>query len=194
MSYEHPVYTPVRRRPAPPARAEHRVLAYAGAYHGWGFHEDGCLAGVRAAAALGRDLVTAAALYAAPDHPRPVRAPVRRAFRYRSYMWLVDTGELPRLPRVAAAAGLVPVPRPPGRPGGRIRANVAAYLCRHGIDLGGGQVLMLGHARVLGHVFNPLTVYWCHRADGTLAASSPRCTTPTGSGTPTCSARRRRPG
>jgi DUF1365 family protein len=28
---------------------------------------------------------------------------------------------------------------------------------------------MLAHARVLGYVFNPLTVYWCHRPDGTLA-------------------------
>ena len=28
---------------------------------------------------------------------------------------------------------------------------------------------MLAHARVLGYVFNPLTVFWCHRADGTLA-------------------------
>ena len=30
-------------------------------------------------------------------------------------------------------------------------------------------MLMLAHARVLGYVFNPLTVFWCHRADGTLA-------------------------
>jgi len=28
---------------------------------------------------------------------------------------------------------------------------------------------MLAHARVLGYVFNPLTVFWCHRAYGTLA-------------------------
>jgi uncharacterized protein len=54
MSYEHPVFTPEsvaaqRRLPA----INDEVLAFAGAYHGWGFHEDGCAAGVRAAASLG---------------------------------------------------------------------------------------------------------------------------------------------
>ena len=28
---------------------------------------------------------------------------------------------------------------------------------------------MLAQARVFGYVFNPLTVYWCHRAGGSLA-------------------------
>ncbi|HVV13899.1 MAG TPA: FAD-dependent oxidoreductase [Amycolatopsis sp.] len=54
MVYEHPVYTPealaAQRRL--PELNDHRT-AYAGAYHGWGFHEDGCASGVRAAAALG---------------------------------------------------------------------------------------------------------------------------------------------
>ncbi len=54
MTYRHPLYdarSVAAQRQLPGLNT--RVLAYAGAYHGWGFHEDGCLAGVRAAAALG---------------------------------------------------------------------------------------------------------------------------------------------
>ena len=54
MVYEHPIYTldsvaAQRRLP----ELNDGVIAYAGAYHGWGFHEDGALSGVRAAASLG---------------------------------------------------------------------------------------------------------------------------------------------
>jgi uncharacterized protein len=54
MSYEHPVFTPesVAARGRLPGISD-ETLAFAGAYHGWGFHEDGCVAGVRAAASLG---------------------------------------------------------------------------------------------------------------------------------------------
>lgn len=54
MSYAHPIYTPgsvAAQRRLPDLNSP--VLAYAGAYHGWGFHEDGCRSGVRAAEALG---------------------------------------------------------------------------------------------------------------------------------------------
>jgi uncharacterized protein len=56
MTYEHPVYTPesVAAQQFLPALATDRTV-YAGAYHGWGFHEDGCASGVRAAAAFGVD-------------------------------------------------------------------------------------------------------------------------------------------
>lgn len=52
--YEHPVYTPesVAAQARLPALSG-PVTAYAGAYHGWGFHEDGCRSGAEAAAALG---------------------------------------------------------------------------------------------------------------------------------------------
>jgi predicted NAD/FAD-binding protein len=54
MEYEHPVYTSnsVAARAALPALND-GTIAFAGAYHGWGFHEDGCLSGVRAAESLG---------------------------------------------------------------------------------------------------------------------------------------------
>ncbi|MFG3029657.1 NAD(P)/FAD-dependent oxidoreductase [Streptomyces sp. NPDC048253] len=54
MAYEHPVYTPesvAAQRDLPALNTT--VTAFAGAYHGWGFHEDGCRSGVTAAAALG---------------------------------------------------------------------------------------------------------------------------------------------
>lgn len=54
MHYEHPVYTPesvAAQRLLP--MLNDGTVAYAGAYHGWGFHEDGCASGVRAAASLG---------------------------------------------------------------------------------------------------------------------------------------------
>jgi predicted NAD/FAD-binding protein len=54
MTYRHPTYS------AASVAAQDRLaalssdrLAFAGAYHGWGFHEDGCRSGVEAARALG---------------------------------------------------------------------------------------------------------------------------------------------
>ncbi|MFI5930911.1 NAD(P)/FAD-dependent oxidoreductase [Actinoplanes sp. NPDC051494] len=54
MTYEHPIYTPtsVAAQRGLPALNDGRT-AFAGAYHGWGFHEDGCRSGVAAAASLG---------------------------------------------------------------------------------------------------------------------------------------------
>lgn len=54
MRYEHPLYTPQSlAAQARLPRLNSPELAYAGAYHGWGFHEDGCRSGVAAARALG---------------------------------------------------------------------------------------------------------------------------------------------
>jgi predicted NAD/FAD-binding protein len=54
MDYAHPAYTAesvAAQRRLPGLRTA--VTAFAGAYHGWGFHEDGCSSGVAAARALG---------------------------------------------------------------------------------------------------------------------------------------------
>ena len=86
-------------------------------------------------------------------------------FRYRSYLWLVDLDHLPRVRLLAGFRARDHL----GDPRASIRANLDRFLAARGVDLGGGRVTMLAHARVLGYVFNPLTVYWCHRPDGTLA-------------------------
>jgi predicted NAD/FAD-binding protein len=56
MDYEHPIYTvesvTAQRRLA---ELNDGRTAFAGAYHGWGFHEDGCRSGVDAARSLGVD-------------------------------------------------------------------------------------------------------------------------------------------
>jgi uncharacterized protein len=110
-----------------------------------------------------------AALY--PCEITHVRArPVRRAFRYRSYLWLVDLDDPPRVPLALRPFARFRSRDHLGDPASSIRANVDACLARQGISLAGGRVLMLGHAAVLGYVFNPLTVFWCHGADGSLAA------------------------
>jgi len=95
-------------------------------------------------------------------------SPLRNAFTYRTYQWFVDLDRLPALaPWLRPLAGFRASDHL-GDPEATIRQNVDSYLARHGIDLHGGQVTMLTQARVLGYVFNPLTVYWCHDASGSL--------------------------
>lgn len=54
MDYEHPIFTPesVAAQSRLVTLATDRTV-YAGAYHGWGFHEDGCRSGVEAARHFG---------------------------------------------------------------------------------------------------------------------------------------------
>ena len=103
------------------------------------------------------------------------RTPVRNLFRYGVYMWLVDLAELEALDRRlwpfgADRRALTTIRRRDhlGDPSRSIRENVDAYLGLHGIDLEGGTVELLTNARVLGYVFNPLSVFYCHGPDGEL--------------------------
>jgi uncharacterized protein len=54
MDYEHPIFTPESvAAQSHLAALNTDQTAYAGAYHGWGFHEDGCRSGVDAARHFG---------------------------------------------------------------------------------------------------------------------------------------------
>ena len=54
-----------------------------------------------------------------------------------------------------------------GRP---LRAQILAHLAAAGIEFAGGRIMLLAMPRVLGYSFNPLSVYFCYRSDGALAA------------------------
>ena len=55
------------------------------------------------------------------------------------------------------------------RDGSPLRGWAQRRAAERGIDLSGGRVLLLCYPRLLGYTFNPLSVYFCYRADGRLA-------------------------
>ena len=123
-------------------------------------------------------------------HHRP--APKRNLFRYGVYMWMVDLDELDQLSQALPSfgynrRGLTTIHSRDhlGDPTLPIKTNLTNYLAGQGVGLDGGRVMLLTNARVLGYVFNPLSVYYCHDRDGGWRASWRRCTTPTANATAT---------
>jgi DUF1365 family protein len=102
--------------------------------------------------------------------------PKRHRFSYRVMSLLIDLdrlSEADRMSRLFAVnrAGLYGFHEKDHGPrdGSSLRAYAQGCAAGHGIDLAGGRVLLLCYPRLLGFTFNPLSVYFCHRADGELA-------------------------
>lgn len=51
-----------------------------------------------------------------------------------------------------------------------LRAQVERRLRQAGLSIPGGAVRLVCMPRILGYVFNPISVYYCHAADGALVA------------------------
>jgi DUF1365 family protein len=96
--------------------------------------------------------------------------PLKNAFTYRSYSWYVDLDDLPQLPWWLRPLAGFHAKDHLGDPAASIRENVDRFLAGNGEEPDGGTVTMLANARVLGHVFNPISIFWCHGADGALRA------------------------
>jgi uncharacterized protein len=99
--------------------------------------------------------------------------PIRHEFRHRVYQWLIDLDQIPRPPWYLRPIAGFDARDHLGGTGSDastdIKTNVERFLFDHGVDLGaGGRIIMLANARVLGHVFDPLTVFWCFGSDRTL--------------------------
>jgi len=104
-------------------------------------------------------------------------APKTHRLRYRMFQMLFDLDETPRL---GAQLRLFSHNRfnvfsfhdadhGDGRPG-PLRAWVEETLARAGLPIDGGGIVLLCMPRIVGHVFNPLSLYYCRRADGSLGA------------------------
>jgi DUF1365 family protein len=113
-------------------------------------------------------LVTGALYEGRVMHTRPTGQPGRYLFSHGLYLWLIDVDRPPRLPLVLRPLGRLRSRDHLGDPDRSVRENLEAFLAGNGVDLGGGQVLLLTNLRAMGYVFNPLSVYWCHDPAGSL--------------------------
>lgn len=96
--------------------------------------------------------------------------PKRHRLSYKVFCLLLDLDELEvlklRFLRINRG-GLLSFREADHGDGGKLRDWVRRQLEAHGIDAD-GPVQMLCYPRMLGYVFNPLTVYFCHNRAGVL--------------------------
>ena len=121
-------------------------------------------------------MTEAGRLYRGVVMHRRVRPRVH-GFRYRLFWMLLD---IDRLDEAAARTRLFSVGRfnllsfqpcdHGDGSGADLRAQAMAKLAEAGITGADGPIRLLTLPRLLGFVFNPISVYYCHRADGGLAA------------------------
>ncbi|HEY1633046.1 MAG TPA: DUF1365 domain-containing protein [Rhizomicrobium sp.] len=116
--------------------------------------------------------MTACAIY--EGHVTHTRIfPCRHSFDYRVFSLLLDLDELDRLDlhlfarNRAALLSFHDRDHGDGRP---LRDWAMAKLAEAGIAAD-GPVRLLCYPRLWGFVFNPLSVWFCHNADGSLAAT-----------------------
>lgn len=103
--------------------------------------------------------------------------PVRHRLRYRIMMLLLDLDEVAVLSErlwlfSAERFNLFAFFTRDHLDGSTVslRSQVEAQLSRAGIAIDGGPIRLLCMPRTLGAVFNPLSVFFCHAADGGLRA------------------------
>lgn len=172
--YAHPIYTPTSvaasRRSA---ELDSDRIVFAGAWQGWGFHEDGARSGLAAARRLVGTARTEKPTRLAEPVNRVLRTTVRHArttpvdhrFTHRSWMWLVDLDHLPDHGAAAWWRGVF-LGRDHLGGGPDIRDGVVDLLRQRGITAPVGRVRMAAMPRAWGTGFNPLSVFWCDSPEG----------------------------
>ena len=121
------------------------------------------------------DAAAAAALYVGEVMHARLK-PMGHRFSYRVMSLLIDLDRLEAADRQSLLFGVNRAALYSfreadhgDRDGSSLRAYAQTCATARGVDLTGGRVLLLCYPRLLGYTFNPLSVYFCHRADGALA-------------------------
>ncbi|GAB4349325.1 MAG: DUF1365 domain-containing protein [Gammaproteobacteria bacterium] len=103
--------------------------------------------------------------------------PVRYRFTYPVFSVLLDIDRLDAVDRLSPLfsvnrANLLSFHEADHGPrdGSPLRAWAEHTLARAGVDLADGRIRLHAFPRLLGYVFNPLSVWYCEHADGTLRA------------------------
>lgn len=104
--------------------------------------------------------------------------PKRHRLRYGVFNLLLDLDELTALDRrlklfAYNRRGAVSFRDSDHGPadGSPLRPWVEARMREIGVDPDGGRIRLLCYPRILGYVFNPISVFYCYRRDDTLAAT-----------------------
>lgn len=96
------------------------------------------------------------------------RTPLRHHFTNHVYQWLVDLDDLPAMRRPLRSFSRFYAADHIGDPAMSIRHNIERFCAAQGTGITGQRILMLANARVFGHTFDPLSVFWVIADDGTL--------------------------
>jgi DUF1365 family protein len=103
--------------------------------------------------------------------------PAKHSLRYGVFMLLLDLDEAPALGKALRwfSVGRFNLTSFHARDHGDgsaepLRAQVERRLDAAGLGIDGGPIRLLCLPRVLGYVFNPISVYFCHRPGGALHA------------------------
>lgn len=116
------------------------------------------------------------ALYVGAVMHRRVQPAVHQ-FRYRAFWLLIDLDELPALTAGLRLLShnrfnLFALNEADHGDGSAtsLRVQAERHLSDAGIDIAGGSIRLLCIPRTLGYSFNPISIYFCHRPGGELAA------------------------
>ena len=100
--------------------------------------------------------------------------PKKHRFIYRVFSFCLDLGELSQLDKKLRFFSVNRFnlfsfyEKDHGRGDKKLKEHITSILDQHGYNSASSKITLLCYPRILGYVFNPLSVYFCYNKTGTL--------------------------